>query len=783
MRNTLFTLTFLFGIIFFGKAESTVEYHFQEGFETSSPMPTGWKRTCAQTTSVNYTGNTFSGACSMKFDGTYNGKDKYLLSPQVKGAGSLSFYISKNARDTNMDLYVGVIIGTDTTIVKEYDAYNAPTKPNFEKVTVPINEANANLKIIFYSIQRSDNAAWFVIDDIELTKYTSSGGEEPGENIVEKINTDFNDGTWGTPLSANPASGQYPTSTINGFKLNNAALITGSVTCPGGDKHTNRILLDKDTKGGALEFPSLKDVGEVEIHAATGSPDMSFRLEEYISGNWTVIDTYKTIKGDSIYTIVLDRNAETKLRIANNTGSGLYIYKIATRTYQESIELNVTASNPGEGDVCYYNLTKTISLTFNKEVDFGTGSISLNGVQIPVASCTIDKNKVMIPVTLESTTSGKQYSLVIPQGAFVVKGNPITLSNAKTIQFSTYKTVAYPAGYVSQIDVIYSQANEAQNRMDIYYPASVSKPVPIVINIHGGGWASGEKESQGGFNIYFNDLGFAVANLEYRMTSHAVAPAAVEDVRCAIMYLAKHAAELNIDPNKIVIQGGSAGGHLALTGGYLGNIDTYDTSCGCYPVDFKVIAVIDKYGPSDLMVFREQYAPCQRWLGDKVNDDAFVQSISPTYLVNADTPPTYIIHGDVDPTVSYEQSRLLEAKLIEYDIKYQFTTVPGGGHGGFSAEYNTQMNNEIVAFLKDILQEKISTELTPASNNEKIQLQLSGNMLNINSDKDCQTLIYDNCGKLIYTGKEKKIFLSQQGFFIVKIMTESQIYTTKIVKK
>jgi acetyl esterase/lipase len=131
---------------------------------------------------------------------------------------------------------------------------------------------------------------------------------------------------------------------------------------------------------------------------------------------------------------------------------------------------------------------------------------------------------------------------------------------------TTYKPVEYPAGFTSQLNVVYTKVKGWEGKMDIYMPSKTNKPTPVVINIHGGGWNKGVKESQTGFNTFFK-AGYAVANIEYRLTQQATAPAAIEDTRCALIYLIKNADALNIDVNKIVIMGGSAGGHLALMGG------------------------------------------------------------------------------------------------------------------------------------------------------------------------------------------------------------------------
>lgn len=564
---------------------------------------------------------------------------------------------------------------------------------------------------------------------------------------------------------------------MNGFKLEKAVLYTGSATCPTGEKHTNRILIDKLSAGGLIELPTLTTVGEIEIHAATGTEGRSFTLQEYTGNAWNVIGTYDTRKTpDSVYTIRLNRNAETKLRIANNTSSGLYVYKIATRTYQESVELNITSTIPAEGTTCYYNLTKNLSLVFNKEIEKGSGNILLNATEIPVASCTVEGNIVTVPVTLEGNTSGINYTVTVPSGAFTEKSAPNIFNNATTFTFQTYRTVSYPTTYSSQIDVLYSAADVNQNRMDIYYPTSASAPVPVVINIHGGGWNHGEKESQTGFNVYFN-MGMAVANIEYRMTPQATAPAAVEDVRCAMKYLLAHASELNIDPQKIIFQGGSAGGHLALTAGYLQTNEMFDAGCNAYSEGYKVIAVIDKYGPSDLTQFM-YYSSLVAWLGGYAGDENFIKSVSPLYLIESNTPPTYIIHGDADPTVPYSQSEILYDALQNAGVKSQFTTVPGGGHGGFPSEYNTQMNNEITTFLTEVLS---TTSINNISDNDvDKKATVHNNKLYIHTTDNGVVDLYNFSGKKILSSFAKVIDIHflPTGTYLVK----GNGFTEKIIK-
>jgi len=269
---------------------------------------------------------------------------------------------------------------------------------------------------------------------------------------------------------------------------------------------------------------------------------------------------------------------------------------------------------------------------------------------------------------------------------------------------TTYKPVQIPEGFSRQLDIVYTMVNGWEGKMDIYLPPATSKPTPIVINIHGGGWNHGVKESQTGFSTFFK-AGFAVANIEYRLTGQATAPAAIEDSRCALIYLIRNAKTLNIDVNKIVIMGGSAGGHLALMAGLLANDHRFDTNCpGVEKI--KVAAIIDKYGITDVWDWgygkNITSKSATNWLGPKANDEAFAKSVSPINYVTSKSPPVFIVHGDADPTVPYEQSVSLHKKLLAAGVKTEFITVPGGLHGKFDKEKNNEINKAVMKFISEL---------------------------------------------------------------------------------
>ncbi|RIA10780.1 acetyl esterase/lipase [Flavobacteriaceae bacterium MAR_2010_72] len=279
----------------------------------------------------------------------------------------------------------------------------------------------------------------------------------------------------------------------------------------------------------------------------------------------------------------------------------------------------------------------------------------------------------------------------------------VCIASLSLLTFSQVNnTVSYiqlPENYSAKLDIVYSEVGNWKGKLDVFLPDNTSNATPLIINIHGGGWNHGAKETQTGFGSFFK-IGYAVANIEYRLVDVAPAPAAIEDVRCALMYLYNHAKAFNIDTSKIILMGGSAGGHLALMAGLLGDDKTFDTSCK-YDGDIKIAAIINKYGVTDLVPLGK-WGSAKRWLGEGFNNHEFVRSVSPIYHITKDSPPVFIVHGDADPVVPYSQSVELHKKLLSLGIKTKFVTIPHGKHGKFSQQEKKRITQEMLDFLKEL---------------------------------------------------------------------------------
>lgn len=258
-----------------------------------------------------------------------------------------------------------------------------------------------------------------------------------------------------------------------------------------------------------------------------------------------------------------------------------------------------------------------------------------------------------------------------------------------------------PEKYDHYLDLPYKTVGNWQGIMDLFIPQNVAKPTTLILFVHGGGWTQGTKGTANQFKIFFRQ-GYAVATINYRLAKDAPAPAAVEDVRTALCFLLQN-AKYNIDPNKVVLMGGSAGGHLALLAAYLENDKRFDIDC-TYQKPIKIAAVIDKYGITDVWEYINSKNGTRNavWLGDKAKNMEFAKILSPLTYVKKTSPPTFIVHGTADQSVNYQHSVRLQEALNKSGVKNQFITVQDGLHGKFTSAKNAEINNEIIKFLNDL---------------------------------------------------------------------------------
>src|SRR5262245_33308839 len=259
-------------------------------------------------------------------------------------------------------------------------------------------------------------------------------------------------------------------------------------------------------------------------------------------------------------------------------------------------------------------------------------------------------------------------------------------------------------------NVVYARANGWEGRLDVYAqrtPAG-APATPVVIYIHGGGWVQGTKEGALVPDVLpYLTMGYSAVNVEYRLARVSLAPAAIEDCRCALRWVVAHAKDYNFDVNRIVVAGASAGGHLALTTGMIPPTAGFDSTC-LAPAAPTVAAIVDFFGITDVAdlldgpnkkPFPESWPYAVQWMGNQPNRTELARAASPLTYVRPGVPPTILIHGDADDLVPYAHSVRLRDALQKAGVPSEMVTIPGGGHGGFAPEEMRRIYTAIERFL------------------------------------------------------------------------------------
>jgi acetyl esterase/lipase len=250
-------------------------------------------------------------------------------------------------------------------------------------------------------------------------------------------------------------------------------------------------------------------------------------------------------------------------------------------------------------------------------------------------------------------------------------------------------------------NITYLTANNWEAKLDVYVPRENATPKPTLIYIHGGGWVGGAKETSLLAFLPYLEAGWLVVNVEYRLGRVSLAPAAVEDCRCALRWVIRNAKQYNFETSKIVVTGHSAGGHLALTTGMLPASAGLDLICPGGE-ELKVAAIVNWFGITDVVDLLDgknmkEYAVA--WLGSITNREEVARRVSPLTYVRSGLPPIITIHGDADPTVPYSHAVRLREALDKAGVPNQLVTIPGGKHGGFNHEQTLNAYSAIRDFL------------------------------------------------------------------------------------
>ncbi|MFL6659856.1 MAG: alpha/beta fold hydrolase, partial [Massilia sp.] len=276
----------------------------------------------------------------------------------------------------------------------------------------------------------------------------------------------------------------------------------------------------------------------------------------------------------------------------------------------------------------------------------------------------MDKAMLLACLMLAGCAAGEQYTAASTYAKLHTRYPHIRIASS-----------ALPAGVQVQRGLTFMQYDERALALDLYSPATQgATPAPVVVLVHGGGWRSGNRDELAPIAARFAAHGYAAATVSYRLSGEARYPAAIEDVKAAIAWLAARSGQLRIDPQRIAVAGASAGGQIAAL---VGMTDAA-----------HVRAVINIDGLSDFTSAQARLyeddpaknpSAAGAWFGGRYAEkSALWHDASPLFHVGADAPPVLFI-GSSEPRFSAGRDDMV-ARLAEQGVASSVMLVPDTPH-------------------------------------------------------------------------------------------------------
>lgn len=248
-----------------------------------------------------------------------------------------------------------------------------------------------------------------------------------------------------------------------------------------------------------------------------------------------------------------------------------------------------------------------------------------------------------------------------------------------------------PDEIIEYKDLVYKEVQERSLKLDIYHLKKIKKAKPVLVFIHGGAWKKGNKKDYRRYLVDYAMQGYVTITVQYSLSNEAKFPAALNDVNCAIQWIKVNSEKYFIDPNKIAVIGGSAGGHLAMMLGYSQGSPKFENDCLDNKYNSSVQAIVNIYGPSDLTTeYAQSQSSVEYFLGKKyIEDKDIYKDASPISYLSPDDPPTLIFHGTLDELVPISQSDSLKNRLDRIGITAEYHRLEGWPH---TMDLNVEVN-------------------------------------------------------------------------------------------
>lgn len=236
--------------------------------------------------------------------------------------------------------------------------------------------------------------------------------------------------------------------------------------------------------------------------------------------------------------------------------------------------------------------------------------------------------------------------------------------------------------------VSYATASDGERLMlDLWLPGDSAAPRPVIVMVHGGAWTHG---SRGGFVPWcrwFNELGYAVFDVEYRMPPNGDWKEEVGDVKAALAFVRESAGAYHLDGGRIHLFGQSAGGNLAALAAYTASDPELPPTSTSEIVPVR--SVINIYGPCDLALAYDHgdsiaygQDALRTYLGGSPSEfPERYRLLSPAFQVKAGAPPTLMLLGTLDRIVPLDQARVMDRALEKAGVPHETHLLSMADHG------------------------------------------------------------------------------------------------------
>jgi acetyl esterase/lipase len=267
-----------------------------------------------------------------------------------------------------------------------------------------------------------------------------------------------------------------------------------------------------------------------------------------------------------------------------------------------------------------------------------------------------------------------------------------------------------PDNVTFETGIEFANPDDQHLKLDMARPKSSDGPFPAIVCIHGGGFRAGSRQTYDALCIRLAQEGYVAVTVSYRLAPKYQFPAAVHDVKEAVRWLRGNAKKYNVDPNRIGVMGGSAGGHLAQFLAVTQDVKAFEGPGAHQGQSSRVQCVVNYYGSSDFTksygksVDAAQVLPL--FLGGDLKQERHKHIVaSPLYWVTPRAAPTLCIHGTKDTYVAHEQAVWLVDRLKAADVEAELLTMEGAGHGFRGADAE-KAEKALLAFFTKHLKRK-----------------------------------------------------------------------------